>query len=97
MMHSNESYELLLANKHPVWQVNPVCRVISSLWLSVAVNESYLITDIWIRRSREQRPCRLRDVPGGQAVFLQQILVGCGFAEYIADADAPHGRGAPLT
>lgn len=71
MMHSNESYELLLTNKHSVWQVNPVCRVISSLWLSVAVNESHLITGIWIRRSREQRPRCLRDVPGGQTVFLQ--------------------------
>ena len=71
MMHSNESYELLLTNKHSAWQVNPVCRVISSLWLSIAVNESYLITGIWMRRSREQRPRRLGDVPGGQAVFLQ--------------------------
>ena len=71
MMHSNESYELLLTNKHSVWQTNPVCCVISSLWLSVAVNESHLITGIWIRRSREQRPRRLRDVLGGQTVFLQ--------------------------
>ena len=94
MMHSSESHELVLANKHP--EVNPVCRVISSLWLSVAVNESHVITDIWMRRSREQRPRRLGDVPGGQAVFLQQILVGCGFAEYVADADALHGRGTSL-
>ena len=71
MMHSNESYELLLTNKHSVWQANPVCRVISSLWLSVAVNKSHLITGIWIRRSREQRPRRLCDVLGGQTVFLQ--------------------------
>ncbi len=62
-MHSNGSYELLLVNKHS--EVNPVCRVISSLWLSVAVNESHLITGIWMRRSREQRPRRLRHVPGG--------------------------------
>ena len=95
-MHPNGSYEVLLVNKHSVWQVNPVCRVISSLWLSVAVNESHLITGIWIRRSREQRPRRLRDVPGGQAVFLQQVFVRCGFAEDVADADAPHGRGTPL-
>ncbi len=95
-MHSNGSYELLLVNKHPVWQVNPVCFVISSLWLSVAVVQSYLITGIWIRRSREQHPRRLRDVPGSQAVFSQQVFVGCGFAEYVADADAPHGRGTPL-
>ena len=93
-MHSNGSYELLLVNKHS--EVNPVCRVISSLWLSVAVNESYLITGIWIRRSREQRPRRLRHVPGGQAVFLQQVFVRCGFAEDVADADALHGRGTPL-
>jgi len=93
-MHSNGSYELLLVNKHS--EVNPVCRVMSSLGLSVAVNESHLITDIWIRWSREQHPCRLGDVPGGQAVFLQQIFVGRGFAEYIAQADAPHGRGTPL-
>ena len=71
MMHSNESYELLLVNKHRVRQVNPVCRVISSLWLSVAVNEFHLITGTWMRRSREQRPRRLRDVPRGQTVFLQ--------------------------
>ena len=96
-MHSNGSYELLLMNEHSVWQVNPVCRVISSLWLSVAVNESHLITGTWMRRSREQRPRRLRHMPGGQAVFLQQILVGCGFAEYVADANAPHGRGKPLS
>ena len=41
------------------------------LVVSVAVNESHLITGIWIRRSREQRPRCLRDVPGGQTVFLQ--------------------------
>ena len=93
-MHSNGSYELLLVNKHS--EVNPVCRVISSLWLSVAVNESHLITGIWIRRSREQHPRRLRHVPGGQAVFLQQVFVRCGFAEDVADADALHGRGTPL-
>ena len=69
MMHSNGSYEVLLVNKHS--EVNLVCRVISNLWLSVAVNEFHLITGIWIRRSREQRPRRLDDVPGGQTVFLQ--------------------------
>ena len=93
-MHSNGSYEFLLMNKHP--EVNLVCRVISSLWLSVALNASHLITGIWIRRSREQLPCRLRDVSGGQAVFLQQVFVRCGFAEYVAQANAPHGRGVPL-
>ena len=93
MMHSNESYEVLLVNKHS--EVNPVCRVISSLWLSVAVN-ALLITGIWIKWSREQLPRRLRDVPGGQAVFLQQVFVRCGFAEYVADANAPHGCGVLL-
>ena len=43
MMHSNGLYEVLLVNKHSEVKV---CRVISSLWLSVAVNKSHLITDI---------------------------------------------------
>ena len=39
MMHSNGSYEILLVNEHS--EVNLVCRVISSLWLSVVVNDLF--------------------------------------------------------